>query len=97
MSGDENSFTGVDDIVDRFEKMSKGDELARFDEIDANMQNGILDIENVTQEHLVYLHVRLHFFFQVKVPPITREKIKEFHNKVVPLLERHSKYDTLDE
>lgn len=68
----------------------------RIIQIDNDLKKGILDFDSLNDNEAIYLHSRLHFFNSFKKQIIPKDKLVEYHNKILSLLKNHTNYDDLD-
>ena len=91
----------VDDTTEKLrgklKEISDIDSSMRIMSIDDELKKGNINLEGLSNEELMYVHSRLHFFYSQKNPILSKENIKQIHNNLISLISSHSKFDKLDE
>jgi len=88
------------DLDDRFKKLKESVNNQEISKLNNNIYNlNFKDgyLESLSQEKLIYIHVKLHNALSFKKPFAPIEKIKRVHNVISKLLKNHCKIDELDE
>lgn len=82
-------------LRNRFDKISQESAKWRLEQIDSSLRIGAIHFELLTFEEVLYIHTRLHFFYHMQTPPITKETIIKMHSEIISQF-NHSIFDHLD-
>ena len=77
--------------------LKKEETSNRWKDIVDNFYDLKFEIGDLTQDELIFVHVKLHNSWCFKRTIIPRDKIKEIHDLVVKRLRKHFKVDSLDD
>ena len=87
----------IDNISAKLEKLDQEEKENRINKIMSEFDAGILILEGLSENELLFLHSKLHFFWSFKNAPISKEKITEYHDGIITKLKLHIPFDTLDD
>jgi len=86
----------LDEELNELNKYSAKSELEKLNKKIYNLDFDEDYLNSLSQDDLQYIHVKLHTSLSYKQPFAELDKIKKAHNLIVPLLNKHTNIDDLD-
>ena len=84
-------------LKERLDGINSADNDRRIMLLEQDLKDNNIDYSQLTNMELVYVHSKLHFYNNMKNPPLTKEVIKQQHESLLGFLDHHENFDKLDE
>ena len=88
------------DLKSRLDKLKEYSSQTEIDRINRRIYNLELDnefLKSISQETIIYIHVKLHAAASYKKPFAPIEDVKKYHDIITKFLRKHVPTDSLDD